>query len=211
VTAGILLAAGQSRRFGGDKQLAKFQGKTLLRRSAESLVESNLWPRVVVLSGHDTIVEQRHRAELEGLDVQVAINPEPERGMSGSVRIGLRAVLNTADAHDVSGVIITVCDQVLCSSEHLRALESVALESGSEIVASGYSEVAGVPAYFARAMFAELEELEGEQGAGTLIRARREGCHVVAFPDGAVDIDTLDDLERCSLLNRRLVSAGPMK
>ena len=108
----------------------------------------------------------------------------------------MRAVLNTGDAHDVSGVIITLCDQVLCSSEHLRAVESAALESGSEIVASGYSEVAGVPAYFARAMFAELEKLEGEQGAGSLIRAQRERCRVVPFPDGAVDIDWRDDLER---------------
>lgn len=194
MTAGILLAAGQSRRFGGDKQLAEFQGHSLLARSARLLVESDLWPRVVVLSGAKAVVEQRHRAAIGRLDVRVGINAEPHRGMSSSICIGLREVLSCSP--DVEGVVITVCDQILCTSQHLRMLVISALSSKSEIVASGYSEVAGVPAYFHRRMFAELEKLEGEKGAGSLIRTYKKECHILPFPDGNLDIDTPSDFEK---------------
>jgi molybdenum cofactor cytidylyltransferase len=196
VTAGILLAAGQSRRFGGDKQLANFRGKSLLARSAQLLVESDLWPRVVVLSGLDASTEQRHREALNGLDVKIVINCEPERGMSNSIRIGVSEIAKTSN--DVEGLIITVCDQVLCTSDIIRALENVAVSSGAEIVASGYSETIGVPAYFAQSMFGQLEDLEGEQGAGSLIRRHYEKCEVVPFQDGSVDIDTVADFVKFS-------------
>jgi molybdenum cofactor cytidylyltransferase len=202
VTAGILLAAGQSRRFGGDKQLAEFRGKSLLARSAQLLVESGLCPRVVVLSGLDTSKEQRHREALSGLDVKIAINCEPERGMSNSIRIAVREVAKTSN--DVHGVIITVCDQVLCTSDTLRVLENVALSSDVEIVASGYSETIGVPAYFSQSMFSQLEHLEGEQGAGSLIRRHCDRCLVVPFEGGSLDIDTVADLANLTACNTQL-------
>jgi molybdenum cofactor cytidylyltransferase len=195
MTAGILLAAGQSRRFGGEKQLAVFQGKTLLARSAQLLVDSHFAPRIVVLSGQDALLERRYRDALADLDVQIAVNPAPAQGMSSSIRIGLHAALQHAATPRVRGAIITVCDQVFCTAAHLRALESTALTTGAEIVASGYSDIAGVPAYFASTMFAELENLEGDRGAAFLIRTYRERCRVVLFPLGSVDVDTANDLK----------------
>src|ERR1700756_487137 len=103
--AGILLAAGQSRRFGGDKQLAIFQGKTLLARSAQLLVDSQFAPRIVVLSGQDALLERRHRDALADLDVQIAVNPTPGQGMSSSIRIGLQAALQHPGTPKVSGAI----------------------------------------------------------------------------------------------------------
>jgi molybdenum cofactor cytidylyltransferase len=199
VTAGILLAAGQSRRFGGDKQLAEFRGKSLLSQSAQLLVESDLWPRIVVLSGLNSFTEQRHREALSGLDVKIAINCDPERGMSSSIRIGVSEIAMAST--NVDGVIITVCDQVLCTSDILRALENLALSSGAEIVASGYSETIGVPAYFSQSMFSQLQHLEGEQGAGSLIRKDYEKCQVLPFEDGSVDIDTVADFVNFSAGN----------
>ncbi len=195
MTAGILLAAGQSRRFGGDKQLAIFQGETLLRRSARLLVDSHLAPRIVVLSGQDALLEQSHRDALAGLDVQIAVNPAPSHGMSHSIRIGLREARQYAAPSEVRSAIITVCDQVFCTAMHLVELERTALMTGAEIVASGYSDIAGVPAYFASTMFAKLENLKGDRGAAFLIRACRERCQVVPFPPGSVDIDTVSDLK----------------
>ena len=45
----ILLAAGGSSRLGQPKQLLQFKGKTLIRRAAETLVDSDCNPIVVVL------------------------------------------------------------------------------------------------------------------------------------------------------------------
>jgi molybdenum cofactor cytidylyltransferase len=196
--AGILLAAGQSRRFGSDKQLAIFRGQTLLVHSAHMLIDSGLNPRIVVLAGNDASVEQRHRAVLAGLDVEIAVNSFPEDGMSGSIRIGLQNALRHATRAELQGVIITVCDQPFCTPGHLQALAAAAQTTGAEMVASSYSGTAGVPAFFSSTMFEELSQLTGDRGAASIIRAFNTRCRVVPFPQGSLDIDTADDLERLS-------------
>jgi len=77
-------------------------------------------------------------------------------------------------------------------------LVETARVSGAEIVASGYADVAGVPAFFRSSVFSELENLTGNRGAAVVIRAFSHGdpddLRVVPFPEGAIDIDTADDL-----------------
>jgi molybdenum cofactor cytidylyltransferase len=188
LTAGILLAAGQSRRFGGDKQLAMYGGESLLARSARLLIDAGLAPRVVVLAA----TAEAHRQALAGLDVEIALNSAPEKGISSSIQVGLRAV------GSVDGAVITVCDQPFCTAEHLKLLVETARVSGAEIVASGYADVAGVPAFFRSTVFSRLENLTGNRGAAMVIRAFSYGdpddLRVVPFPEGAIDIDTADDL-----------------
>ena len=188
MTAGILLAAGQARRFGGDKQLAMYGGETLLARSARLLIESGFSPRIVVLAASAL----QHRQALAGLDVEIVLNPAPEQGISSSIRVGLKAV------GGVDGAVITVCDQPFCTADHLKLLEDTASGTGSEIVASGYAGVAGVPAFFRSTVFSKLENLTGNRGAAMVIRGFLHGVSgglsVVPFPEGAFDIDTPGDL-----------------
>ena len=81
----ILLAAGLSRRMGGDKLLLPFEGKTLLQRAMDLLTELRVYERVLVTT----------EARLETLVVppgmRVAVNYEPEVGQSTSVRLGVSA------------------------------------------------------------------------------------------------------------------------
>lgn len=184
MTAGILLAAGQSRRFGGDKQLATYHGDSLLARGARLLIDSGLAPRIVVLAAS----AERHRESLVGFDVEIIVNRVPEQGISGSIRAGLQAI-GSAD-----GTVIALCDQPLVTAEHLRALLDAARRTGAEIVASGYADVAGVPAFFRSTVFPELEMLRGDHGAAMVIRGFSRGLRVVPFAAGAIDIDTADDL-----------------
>ena len=190
MTGGILLAAGESRRFGGEKQLAVWRGKTLLERSAEMLVEAGLAPRIVVLGTE----ERRHRAVLAGMDVETVVNSAAAEGISGSIRVGLRAAL-AADP-ELAGIVITVCDQPYCTAEHLRKLVETAAVSGEEIVASEYAGVAGVPVFFGRNAFSELEKLRGDRGAAAVVRGFSRGFRVVSIEKGEADVDTAEDLER---------------
>src|SRR3990170_2001437 len=86
---GLLLAAGGSRRLGTPKQLLEFEGKTLLLRAAEALVETSCEPVVVVLGAEI----ERSKDEIEDLPVSFAINDDWESGMSSSIRVGLEKLL----------------------------------------------------------------------------------------------------------------------
>lgn len=190
MTSGILLAAGQSRRFGGDKQLAMYGGETLLERSAQLLIDSGFAPRIVVLAAS----ARQHREALASLDVEIVLNPTPLQGISGSIRIGLQA------AAKADGAVITVCDQPFCTAAHLRNLVETATTSGAEIVASGYAGVAGVPVFFRSTVFSELEKLRGDHGAAMVFRGFSHGFsggfRVVPMVNGEMDVDTAGDLEK---------------
>ena len=49
---GLILAAGEGRRFGATKQLAELRGRPLLEYAVESMLSVPAWPVIVVL-GHD--------------------------------------------------------------------------------------------------------------------------------------------------------------
>ena len=64
------------------------------------------------------------------------------------------------------------------------------------IVASSYSNTLGVPALFDRSYFEELLRLNDESGAKSIILANRERVAELPFPEGKIDIDTVEDYER---------------
>jgi molybdenum cofactor cytidylyltransferase len=199
--AAIVLAAGASTRLGGgrSKQLLRYQGRTLLRHSAEQALASSCRPVIVVLGAE----VERCQRELAGLDVHVTINPAWADGMGSSIRAGMTTL--AASAPDARAVVIMLCDQPLVTGEFIDRLVT---ESGSgggsaadqeRTVAAEYEGRAGVPALFPRARFDELSRLDGAAGARHLLRAApgRESSHVVTLPcpEAAVDVDTITDYE----------------
>ncbi len=119
--AGILLAAGASRRFGRPKQLLEVEGETLLRRSARIAREAGLDPVVAVLDGEQV---EGLGAELVDIDVVSVRNSDPDRGMASSLKVGLSAC-----PPDAAGVMVLVCDQPGLSVELIQHL-LVAWRSG---------------------------------------------------------------------------------
>ena len=111
--------------------------------------------------------------------------------MGGSLRAGLSALLAAHSA--ISAVIFLACDQPLLSATTLGILIATHQQTGSAIAASEYGGALGVPALFARSMFAKLLALEGKEGARQIIHTHRDQVAAVPFPDGAVDLDTPAD------------------
>jgi len=185
--AGLLLAAGGSSRLGRPKQLVEFEGKTLIRRSAESLIGAGCYPVLVVL-GSET---ERSKKELNSLELNTVENQDWESGMSSSIRVGLDRLLTGEPSLD--GVLITLCDQPRVTADKLKPfLEKFAAEHAS-IVAAEYDGVIGVPALFARDMFDALLNLTGDKGARELIR-QHEHAASIDLPEAALDVDTPSNL-----------------
>src|SRR5437868_15543302 len=85
LAAGIVLAAGASRRMGSNKMLLELEGEPLVRRAARRALEAGLSPVVVVL-GREA---DRARAALAGLRVEIALNPDFTGPTSRSLQAGL--------------------------------------------------------------------------------------------------------------------------
>ena len=187
---GILLAAGGSSRLGRPKQLVEFQGKTLIRRAAETLVCSQCEPIVVVLGAEI----ERSTAELNGLDVAICINEKWQTGMSSSIISGLRSLLTIEP--NLHAVVITLCDQPHVNSVDIDNLITAFKVSGPPIVAAKYGETTGVPALFSRKLFDDLLQLEGDKGARQLIQHNFESVETIEIEKAAIDIDKLDDADR---------------
>ncbi|HEY2848076.1 MAG TPA: nucleotidyltransferase family protein [Pyrinomonadaceae bacterium] len=179
----IILAAGESRRLGPPKQLLVIEGETLIRRIARRAAASTAAEVLVVLGhGADAI-----EPELAGLDkVGTLRNPDWHCGIGSSIRRAVEALARR------EAVLISVCDQPHLTTEIFDRLIARLRHSTTGIVASSYSNILGVPAIFARKHFAALMELSDAAGAKSLLRAN--DIDRIHFPDGAVDIDTVEDL-----------------
>ena len=184
---GLLLAAGGSTRFGSPKQIAQFQGKTLLRRAAEAISGAGCWPVVVVLGAN---VEDS-LAEISDLDLHPVINSHWQTGMSSSIKAGLVELTTLKPALDA--VLFALMDQPFITAKHLAQFAERFEKDRPPIIASAYNGITGVPALFSRKLFDELFMLEGEKGARALIRDQ-EGVVAIDLKEAAVDVDTEDDL-----------------
>ncbi|MEP6850630.1 MAG: nucleotidyltransferase family protein [Acidobacteriota bacterium] len=184
---GLLLAAGGSTRFGSPKQLAEFQGKTLLKQAAEAICGSGCSPVVVVLGA--SIEECKN--EIEDLNLSIATNEQWQTGMASSIKTGLANLLKLEP--DLDAVLITLMDQPLVTAEHLALMVERFKKDRPPIIATKYSDATGVPALFHRELFAELEKLAGEKGARELIRSR-DDLVTVQLGNAGFDVDVQSDL-----------------
>lgn len=99
----ILLAAGNSTRFGKNKLLYRLDGKPMYRYILELLYEQkkeNVLDHVIVVSQYDEIFDDI-RTNFPG--VETVKNPAPELGISGSIRLGLAHLEQVIGKEQVAG------------------------------------------------------------------------------------------------------------
>ena len=180
----VLIAAGESRRLGTPKQLLPWAGHTLLRHAATTALSADLGPVVVVLGAH----EPACRAALGDLPVEIIYHQDWSAGMGGSIAAGVRALHDRA----LEAMIVMLCDQPFVSAATLRKLVVEWRRGSCEVLASRAGEIAGPPALFSSKRFDRLLELNGHQGAKSLI-CQEPSLGFIEFPEAAIDVDTQQD------------------
>jgi molybdenum cofactor cytidylyltransferase len=178
----IILAAGESRRFGKPKQLAEFQGEKLIERAAFAALCHGLWP-VVVLGANADLIEPYIPPF-----VRIVHNSDWQSGLGSSIRDGVIAVESHFDA-----ALLMLCDQPLISG---KILERFVEKAEAGLVAAEYNGTIGVPALFGREFFEELKSLEGAEGAKKILLKHADRVVRIPCPEAALDVDTPEDLER---------------
>ena len=189
--AGIVLAAGAARRFGGPKLLAMLDGAPLVRHAVATLLHAGLAPVVVVTGDDDGVT-----GALAGLDVTVVRGAHHAGGMGTALAAGIEALPTGARA-----AVIAPGDIPRVPADVIPALVATWRGTGQPIVAPRYAgDVRGYPILFDSDLFPELSALEGDEGARPVILRSTQRVRLVDVPHAApVDVDTREDLARLAV------------
>lgn len=186
----ILLAAGASTRMGCVKLLLPWKNSTLLEHSIEQLKESEIDLFVVVLGANQDII--REKVNFDGIDV--VVNSQWQKGMATSIASGVSFLLKKKP--EIQSILVALADQPLLDYKYYNNLIDKILISKNKIVASSYSKELGVPAIFDRDYFDNLLDLEGNQGARSLLRGGSVKVTPVNAGELALDLDTRETYNR---------------
>lgn len=183
---GILLAAGQSRRFGSDKLLHSLPDGTPMVLAAARHLRQAVPDVIAVVAEADSSVAGQLRVE----GVSVVVNGRAETGMGSSIAAGIRA------AERASGWVIALADMPFLQPDTIAAVAAT-LASEHVIGAPMYGGRRGHPVGFGSAYREALLRLDGDAGARSLLEAYADRLCLVDTDDSGVlhDIDRPADLE----------------
>lgn len=192
-TAGIILAAGMSRRLGQPKQLLKIQGRTLVEITVDAALGSKLDCIVLVLGNEFEAVVQALGHRTKSPRLNIIKNTAFREGMSESIRLGLRWA-----SPDFPSVMFLLGDQPLIRSETIDFLLDRFRASDKDILVPVYRHKKGNPTIFSRIFYKQILNIKGDVGARKIIRDNPERVNLVETDDPALffDIDTPTDLEK---------------
>ncbi|MEO8626086.1 MAG: nucleotidyltransferase family protein [Candidatus Limnocylindrales bacterium] len=186
ITAGVVLAAGVGSRFGGQKLLAELNGTPILQYVLNLAVAAALEPVVVVLgSDADALVTR-----LWWRDEVRLVNPEPWRGISSSVQMGLASL----DLSEAERAVVLLGDQPRLSAAQLGTILAVRPDDARPFVVPRYAGVPGNPVLLERAAWPLAAQLTGDAGMAQLFGANPDLVRYVDVAGINPDIDTRSDL-----------------
>ncbi|WP_069806815.1 nucleotidyltransferase family protein [Vulcanisaeta thermophila] len=178
----IVLAAGEGRRFGGNKLLAKVNNEPIIIRVLRALEGLD---RVVVVGAYAEELIPLLRNEV------VIYNPWFREGMSTSLKLGVRFF------QDYDAVLVVLADMPLITRETIAKIIN-AYHEGCAAVVPTHGGVRGNPVLIHKSLYPEIMGLSGDVGAREILRNKTNICTVECGPEVTVDVDHREDLDRVS-------------
>ena len=184
---GILLAAGSGSRFGGGKLIHPLADGTPIGIASVRNLRAAL-PEVlaVVRDGDDAL---RALLEVEGIAVRVCT--DAHLGMARSFVCGIDA------CQDADGWVIALGDMPFLLPQTTKTIAERVAQTG-RIAVAAYRGQRGHPVGFGRRYLDDLLNLQGDEGARSVIGRHLSELEIVDCDDRGIlrDIDTPADLER---------------
>ncbi len=201
--AGVVLAAGLSRRFThGNKLLALVGGEFVVRRTV--LAYCQALAETIVVVGYQAA---EVRSALGRLDITVVDAADYKSGQSASLRSGVAALGPEARA-----AVIGVGDQPLLDQATITRLVETWEAAPDVSAVPFYAGRRGNPVVVPSQLFAELQAVQGDRGGRQVVD--RHGFTKVDITPAwiGLDVDRLEDLDVLGaglMLGADAVDSGP--
>jgi len=190
--AAVILAAGRSRRFGGDKLLAEWRGRPILWHvldvTAAARASGELADAWVVVAAEDDAAAVLARSA----GLPRVVNPDADLGLSSSLRCGL-----TALPADAGAALILLGDQPMIRLDVIAQLAAAWRAGAGPILRPRYAGSPGSPGHpvlLERSVWRGVDRLEGDAGLGALIASGTARVTLVDVAGINPDVDTPADL-----------------
>ncbi len=190
-THALVLAAGQSRRFGGGKLHALYQGRPLLSYVLEVVRVARA--RGLLDGGHIVVAADDERGLALGKagGLNAVINHAPDLGLSHSLQLGLAAL----DASPLTeAALVFLGDQPLV---RLDVVEAIVAGGKGQIVRPRYQahpDSPGHPVLLPRSIWERARQLEGDHGFRALLSSGLPETVTLDVKGENPDVDTREDL-----------------
>jgi molybdenum cofactor cytidylyltransferase len=183
--AGLVLAAGGSRRLGRPKQLLPFGPATLLDHTLSTARHCRFRQLLVAIGGAADDV----RAGVDLSGAEVVVNDGYQAGCSSSIAVAMAAIDRRADL-----LVLLLGDQPGVTSETVAAL--VAGRGDAALAVCRYDDGLGHPFCFSRDLFETLQGLHGDKAVWKLVAAGGDAVAKVHVEGPVpIDVDTWADYE----------------
>jgi len=192
--AGIILAAGESKRYGQPKQLLDWRGEAFVHAVARKALESGLSPVMVVVGAN----HEKVAAAVKDLDVMIAKNDDWQSGQGSSIKAGINALTSALlpMGEGIGGVIFLLTDQPQITPSIIQALVEKHAEGLYPIVAPMVLDQRANPVLFDQSVFQDLLGIEGDVGGRAVFH--KHAVEYLPWHDDRMllDVDTPEHYQR---------------
>lgn len=185
----MILAAGESRRMGGQKLLLPYGDKAIIQTVIEKVLASKVEKTLVVLGAN----REKIKEKIKEYPVEIVFNADFSRGMLSSVHCGFQAVTK-----DVRAILVLLGDQPMIRTHVIDDLIDGYDRSKRGIVIPVYNQRRGHPVLIDLKYRDEVVHLSHDTGLRELVYNHPEDTVEIPVdtPDILRDIDDSEDYSR---------------
>lgn len=179
----ILMAAGDSKRFNGNKLLFNYKGKNIIDIAIDNISDLELY-KIVVVSQYDEILKRANKHNFIAIK-----NNRPEDGISRTIKLGISEIL------DCDAALFLVSDQPQLKQASIKSLINCYQQNPHSIIGVSSKNKKGNPVIFPFTYFDELSNLTGDNGGKSIINKHLDNYITIDINSKElIDIDTKEDL-----------------
>ncbi len=184
----ILLAAGQSKRMGGENKLTKkIQNIPLIKHSINNILASSIDELIVVLGHQKEIIEKLIDKNKR---IKIVFNKHFENGMSSSIKTGLNKLTGNTESF-----FICLGDMPLVTYDVYNLI--IKSKHKNEIIIPIYEEQQGNPVLFNISMKEKIMLINGDVGAKKIFEINKNKVFNLAINNHSIakGFDTQEDFK----------------
>lgn len=184
----VVMAAGYSKRFYGDKLIFPICGVPAILRVIHSLKDTEISDIRVVLRREEKSVE-----EIMPDDITLIYNDNAGEGMASSLRLAAQVSIDSG-----SDLMTVLGDQPLVSPKSLSKLVHELGKGEKGLISFSINGSPVSPVIFTRPYLHEIMKLKGDMGGKSILLGNKSDLKLLEFEDPweGVDIDTRDAAEK---------------